>query len=159
MLIAPNADRSAHAVSLNAPTLENPDGYHRLIGGSVELGETHREAVVREVAEEVGSTIVDLTLLTTVENIFQMDGELGHEIVFVYAGHLDPAPAVSGATLTESSGEVFPVVWRPFSDEDEPVPLYPEAVLPWVGQVGRKTPEVRDAAAQPSVSPTRRPIQ
>ena len=34
MLIAPNTGRTAHAVSLNAPTIENPAGYHRLIGGT-----------------------------------------------------------------------------------------------------------------------------
>lgn len=34
---------------MNSPTEENPDGYHRLIGGSVEMGETHREAIVREI--------------------------------------------------------------------------------------------------------------
>ena len=41
MLIALNDDHTAHAVSLNRPTVENPQGYHRLVGGSVELGESH----------------------------------------------------------------------------------------------------------------------
>lgn len=45
MLIAPNDAFTAHAVSLNPPTAENPNGYHRLIGGSVELGESHRDAI------------------------------------------------------------------------------------------------------------------
>ena len=40
MLIAPNDGLTAHAVTLNPPTEENPDGYRRLIGGGVELGET-----------------------------------------------------------------------------------------------------------------------
>jgi ADP-ribose pyrophosphatase YjhB (NUDIX family) len=74
MLIAPNTGRTAHAVSLNAPTIENPAGYHRLIGGTVELGESHRDTIRREVDEELGATIRDLTLLTTVENIFTLDG-------------------------------------------------------------------------------------
>ncbi len=56
MLIAPNHDRTAHAVSLNPPTAEHPEGYHRLIGGGVELGETHRQAILREVDEELGAT-------------------------------------------------------------------------------------------------------
>lgn len=132
MLIAPDADRRTHAVSLNGPTKENPDGYHRLIGGSVELGETHREAIVREVHEELGASIEELQLLTVVENIFRIDGELGHEIVFVYTGRLNPAPPRNGATLVESDGAVFPVVWRPLSGEGESVPLYPSAVERWV---------------------------
>lgn len=63
-----------HAVSVNPPTSENPAGYHRLIGGGVELGETHRDAIVREVDEELGATIRDLSLLTAVESIFHIDG-------------------------------------------------------------------------------------
>ena len=55
MLIAPNPSGAAHALTLNATTAENPAGYHRLIGGSVELGETHAQAIVREVAEELGA--------------------------------------------------------------------------------------------------------
>lgn len=132
MLVAPNPDRTAHAVSLNPPTEEHPEGYHRLVGGGVELGETHREAIVREVQEELGATIHDLELLTTVENIFRIDGELGHEVVFLYSGRLDPLPAATGATLTESDGSVVPMVWRPYDDADAPLPLFPAAVRPWV---------------------------
>lgn len=129
MLIAPNAAGSAHAVSLNVPTAENPSGFHRLIGGSVEHGETHRAAIEREVAEELSATISDLRYLGVVENIFRYEGEAGHEIVFVYTGHLDPEPAEAGATLTESNGEIVPVVWRSFADADEALPLYPAGVM------------------------------
>jgi ADP-ribose pyrophosphatase YjhB (NUDIX family) len=127
MLIAPNGDFTAHAVSVNPPTAENPHGYHRLIGGSVELGEFHRDAIVREVDEELGAAIQDLTFLTTVENIFRIDGVLGHEIVFLYTGRLNPLPALANASLTEEDGSVVPVVWRPFHDDQEPLPLYPGA--------------------------------
>ena len=132
MLVAPSEDLTAHAVSLNPATDENPDGYHRLVGGGVELGETHRDAIVREVDEELGATIHGLAFLATVENIFRIDGVLGHEIVFLYTGRLDPQPAVSDATLTESDGSVVPVIWRPFDDADESVPLYPAGVVPWI---------------------------
>lgn len=132
MLIAPDAECAAHAVSLNPPTAENPDGYHRLIGGSVELGELHRETIEREVHEELGARIHDLVWLATVENIFRIDGTLGHEVVFLYVGRLDPLPAPDGATLTESDGSVVPVVWRSLSEEDEQLPLYPAAAVPWL---------------------------
>lgn len=125
MLVAPDAALTQHAVSLNPPTTEHPDGHHRLIGGSVELGETHRECVVREVQEELGASILDLTFVTAVENIFRINGELGHEIVFLYTGRLDPEPAREGATLTEADGSVVPVVWRPFDDAAVALPLFP----------------------------------
>jgi ADP-ribose pyrophosphatase YjhB (NUDIX family) len=135
MLIAPNAELTAHAVSLNRPTQENPDGFHRLIGGSVELGEAHHDTIRREVFEELGAAIGDLRFLTTIENIFTIDGERGHEIVFLYSGRLNPEPSAHGATLTESDGTTQPVVWRSISGEGEVAPLYPAAVEPWVANL------------------------
>ncbi len=132
MLVAPNLGRTAHVVSLNPPTLENPDGYHRLIGGSVEFGESHREAIVREVREELSAEIADLTYLGAVESIFAIDGAPGHEMVFLYTGTLHPAPAELGGSLTESDGAVMPVVWRAFDDDAEPLPLYPAAARRWL---------------------------
>lgn len=129
MLVASNHEGTAHAVSVNGPTVENPSGFHRLIGGSVELGETHRAAIQREVDEELSATIHDLRHVGVLENIFRFDGEVGHEIVFVYTGRLDPEPARTDATLTESDGSIVPVVWRPFDDAAEQVPLYPAGVM------------------------------
>ena len=62
-----------------------------MIGGGVELGESHRDAIVREVGEELGAEIRDLNFLTTVESIFRIDGSLGHEIVFLHVGRLAPS--------------------------------------------------------------------
>lgn len=132
MLIAPNADGSRHLVSSNPPTAENPLGYHRLIGGSVELGETHRNAIIREIDEELGACILDLDYLGVVENIFHLNGELGHEIVALYRGRLAPAPPSQDGTLTESDGSIVPVVWRPLNDADVTVPLYPAATSGWL---------------------------
>ena len=98
--------------------------------------EDHRDAIVREVAEELGARIGDLTFLAEVENIFRIDEVPGHEVVFLYSGRLDPPPAVSGATLTESDGSIVPVTWRPFQDAAVSLPLYPEAALPWVRGLG-----------------------
>ncbi len=134
MLIAPNAAGTAHAVTLNPPTAEDPNGYRRLIGGNVELGEAHRAAIVREGAEEFGATIRDLRYLGAVENICQIDGQLGHEFVFLSHGRLDPEPAPSGAMLLESSGSEVPIEWRPFADEDARVPLHPACVTEWLSR-------------------------
>jgi ADP-ribose pyrophosphatase YjhB (NUDIX family) len=138
MVIVPNDDFTGHAVTLNPPTTENPGGFHRLIGGGVEFGERHRDAIVREVDEELGAKIQDLAFLACVENIFRIDGAPGHEIVFVYSGRLRPQPAARDATLTESDGSSVSVVWRPFDDASEPLPLYPAAVIPWVSALSRQ---------------------
>ena len=114
MLVAPSADGMSHLVSVNAPTTENPRGYHRLIGGSVAHGD-----------EELGARIHGLEHVGIGENIFRFNGEIGHEIVALYSGSLDPAPGVDGGTLTESDGSAVPVVWRSFDDAGHEVPLYP----------------------------------
>ncbi|NYE35021.1 ADP-ribose pyrophosphatase YjhB (NUDIX family) [Nocardioides cavernae] len=136
MLIAPNEDFTTHAVSVNPPTQEHPTGYHRLIGGGVELGETHRDAIVREVHEELGAAIRHLSFVAAVENIFHIDGTLGHEVVFVHLGRLDPAPALEGASLIESDGSEVPVVWRPVDDRRERLPLFPSAAADLVRDPG-----------------------
>ena len=94
MVVLPDEAGSAHAVARMQPTLENPEGFHRLIGGGVEHGETALEAVRREVREELGATLLDAELLGVLENIFELDGEPGHEVVFVHTGRLDPVDTV-----------------------------------------------------------------
>lgn len=146
MLIAPNDDFTRHAVGVFPPTAENPGGYHRLIGGSVELGESHCDTIVREVAEELGATIQNLTFLTTVENIFRIDGALGHEIVFLYTGRLDPMPPARNALLTETDGGAQPFAWRRVRDERESLPLYPAASVDWVRTVADRHRDLQASA-------------
>ena len=64
--------------------------------GRSKLGEHSAVAVVREIAEELGATLVDPELLGVLENVFTIGGETGHEVVFVYGGRLaerDVVPA------------------------------------------------------------------
>jgi len=56
-------------------------------GGGVEFGEPSRDAVRREIREELGAEIEGLELLGVLENIFLYEGAEGHEIVFVYDAH------------------------------------------------------------------------
>ena len=44
------------------------------IGGRVEFGETSRDAIAREVREELSAEVRDLRLLGVLENIFTYDG-------------------------------------------------------------------------------------
>jgi 8-oxo-dGTP pyrophosphatase MutT (NUDIX family) len=57
--------------------------YYRPLGGGIEYGESSREAIVREIQEELGARVENLQLLGVLENIFVYEGQLGHEIVFV----------------------------------------------------------------------------
>jgi len=60
------------------------DYYYRPLGGGIEYGESSREAIVREIQEELGVEIENLQLLDVLENIFIYEGQQGHEIVFVF---------------------------------------------------------------------------
>jgi 8-oxo-dGTP diphosphatase len=52
-------------------------------GGTVELGETLREAVIREVREETGLDVVPLEMLTVVDHIDRPEGRVLHHYVIV----------------------------------------------------------------------------
>jgi 8-oxo-dGTP diphosphatase len=52
-------------------------------GGTVELGETLQEAVVREVREETGLDVTPFELLTVVDHLDRQEGRLVHHFVIV----------------------------------------------------------------------------
>lgn len=126
MAILLNAARTHHAViRLADPTKDCPD-FHRLVGGSVELGERSIDAVVREVGEELGTTLREPRLLGVLENVFVFEGEPGHEVVFLYAGELaDPDVVPSEGGWFQDNGVPMFVEWRPVDDSGHEWPLYP----------------------------------
>jgi len=58
----------------------------RPLGGGIEFGEHSRDALLREIREEIGAEVERLELIGVLENIFTYEGAPGHEIVFVYDG-------------------------------------------------------------------------
>ena len=62
------------------------DYFCRPLGGGIEFGEHSRDAVLREIREEVGAEVGKLELIGVLENVFTYEGARGHEIVFVYDG-------------------------------------------------------------------------
>jgi len=62
--------------------------FYRLIGGGVEFGEKLEEALRREIKEEIGSGLENISYLGFLENIFVYEGKNGHEIFFIYQGDL-----------------------------------------------------------------------
>jgi ADP-ribose pyrophosphatase YjhB (NUDIX family) len=128
MAYLPNAAGTHHAV-LRGEDPGEGRVFHRLLGGGVELGERSVEAVVREIAEELHATLLEPRLLGVLENVFTYDGELGHEVVFVYAGRLaegDVVPPAGG--WYDDVGTPMWVEWRPLEPDPtaEALPLYPD---------------------------------
>ena len=57
--------------------------FYRPLGGGIEFGETAEETAIREIQEEMGTEIENVSYLTTFENIFTCEGKPGHEIVLL----------------------------------------------------------------------------
>ncbi len=100
------------------------------VGGQVEFGETAREAINREVREELSTEVTHLQLLGVIENLFTYDGGDGHEIVFVHDGRLADSSMYGKETLTavESTGEMLEARWINPGEPDNGWPLYPEGL-------------------------------
>ncbi|WP_383161579.1 NUDIX hydrolase [Streptomyces sp. NPDC056634] len=62
--------------------------YYRPLGGSIELGEKSAHTVIREFQEELHTEVEITNYLGCLENIFHLDGEIGHEIIQLYSLHL-----------------------------------------------------------------------
>jgi len=105
--------------------------FYRPLGGGIEFGETSTIALVREIREEVGTEIVDLQHIGTLENIFTYNGAPGHEIVQVYDGRFvdESLYAMSSVPSVESNGESIHVVWKPLGYFSAKHPLYPHGLL------------------------------
>jgi ADP-ribose pyrophosphatase YjhB (NUDIX family) len=102
--------------------------FHRPLGGHVEFGEYALDTINRELFEEINQRLTEVRLLGVLENIFEWEGELQHEVVFLFrAGFADPAAyeIAEQAILDEADGRSR-VIWR--SPGATSPPLYPNGV-------------------------------
>lgn len=88
----PRANTLGILFNENSILLEEQEGKHsrgtgifyRPIGGTIEFGERSSVALKREYKEELGVDINIKQYITCVENIFQIDDKIGHEITQLY---------------------------------------------------------------------------
>ena len=103
--------------------------YARPLGGGVELGETSKQAIIREICEEINAEICELKLLGVLENLFVLEGEQRHEVVFVYEGQfadeslyqMTEIPMLDGGWMTGA-------IWRPLEWFNEECMLTPVGI-------------------------------
>lgn len=102
----------------------------RALGGGIEFGERGRDAIAREIEEELGQSISDVRLLGTLESLFHYADTPGHEIVQVFDARFDDAslyqqPWVEGR---ESDGSPFRARWCDSADFARIGPLVPQGL-------------------------------
>ena len=104
--------------------------FYRPLGGGVEPGEAAVDAVVRELKEEIGAELLRPELLRVEENIFTMDGNPHHEVVFFFTGSLADRSLYEKEKIMvyEDNGQVLTARWRPLDFFDEHHRLVPEVL-------------------------------
>jgi 8-oxo-dGTP pyrophosphatase MutT (NUDIX family) len=94
--------------------------FYRPLGGGIEFGETSVETICRELMEEINAEVDrdSLEFLGAVENIFQFNGNPGHEIVLIYDGALEKSGLYEQAVIVgkEANGEAVRAIWK---DQEE----------------------------------------
>jgi ADP-ribose pyrophosphatase YjhB (NUDIX family) len=106
---------------------EAKDDFWVMPGGRPRLYESSRDALIREMDEEIATRVEVLRLLWVVENFFEYFGERLHEIAFYYQMSLpeDSPYRDVGVDFTGQEGDVTLLFhWLPI-DEIERVRLYP----------------------------------
>lgn len=111
--------------------------FFRPLGGKIEFGEKSSETVRRELLEEIGCEVHNLSYLTTLENIFTYNGQRGHEIVIVYDGDFTDKSVYQRTIIhgLEDDHDPINAVWKPLSDFQAgfdgivDTPLYPSGLL------------------------------
>ena len=107
--------------------------FYRPPGGGIEFRETSTDAARRELHEELGIAVRDLTLLGVHEEIFTHRGEPYHEIDFVYEAWVSSKAldALDGRAIVEDDDdvEIARVVEVEGLRAGEFRPLYPDGAL------------------------------
>lgn len=118
-----------HAGRILVAAIGDPDNgvrCYRPLGGEIEFGEHSRDALIREMREEIGAEITALRLLGTLENRFVFDGQRHHEIVLVYdAAFVDRALYTRPLIEGHNGNVAIRAEWKPL---DEFIPGHPPLV-------------------------------
>lgn len=87
--------------------------FFRLLGGGIEFGEHSLEALKREFLEELNATTVNEEFLGVIENIFEFNSKIGHEITFLYQAELSDKSLYQEKMLAILDNDNIHAEWVP----------------------------------------------
>ena len=108
-------------------------GYTYLPGGHIEFGETGRQALVREIREELGRSAEAGELLGVVESQFEQHGKPHAEISLVYEMRFEEQGTANGEDV-RSCEDWIAFEWCPLADLEK-VNLLPAEMRALVRQI------------------------
>ncbi len=116
------------------------DIFYLPLGGQIKYGEYGEDTIRREIMEEIGAEVKDIQYLGTIENIFDVEGEIGHEIVLVYQARFVDKKLYEKDVINGLETEIdppLPIVtyWKTLAEIDhEGYPLYPDRLRDLLGE-------------------------
>ncbi|MBZ4222928.1 NUDIX domain-containing protein [Bacillus wiedmannii] len=102
--------------------------FYRFPGGSIEFGETAKEAIVRELIEEYNLKIDVQELAVVNEHIFDWDNEKGHHCTLIHRG------IVKERVINEIRHKEYEdiiLIWKSINELKER-PTYPEGIVSYL---------------------------
>jgi len=91
--------------------------FYRPLGGEINFGEHSRDAIARELREEIQADITGLRCLGLIENFYTRYDVPQHELVVVYEAELVDRSLYQMTSIRgQEEDEVFEVYWVPLAE-------------------------------------------
>lgn len=116
------------------------DIFYVPLGGEIKYGEYGEYTVRREIKEEIKADIENIRYVGSIENIFEVEDDIGHEIVLVYEANFVDKSFYEKDVIEGLETEIDPplamvVYWKTIAEiEQEGVPLYPDRLRELLGE-------------------------
>lgn len=104
--------------------------YFFLPGGHIEFSENMKDALARELHEELGARITASQFIGGIENLFTQDEETRHEISFLFHVDIDVKEVVS----REDHVSFYWFTYDEFINQNIVPPAIKDAVIQWVAE-------------------------